>query len=560
MSGATRQSMVFTRKILRLIATHGRGALLIASGIGVISGLATAGSIALIHAALRGTVQPSPGQFALFTALCLVVPLSRMLSQYLLLHRSLQAMLQLVMELIGRVFATPLRRLEEIGPTRILTALTRDVPTLTDTVSAVPNVLLQGTVLLGCTIYLAWLHPASAVLFVAVMILAIWGTLAAVRRSAAIQRRTRADADELFAHFRGHLSGIKELQLNWRRQADFFADLRATGDSYRRNHVAGEMAYTASSSGFQLVFMLPIGVVVLLIAPMLHIPPVEVGAYALVLLYMNGPIGSLSGLVQTFGRGAVALANIEDLGLALHAARPLQALPETTEASWERIDLVGITHAYAGEEGSAPFVLGPIDLHFQRGELVFITGGNGSGKTTLAKVLCGLYAPDAGTVRLDGDAVTDDSRERYRQRFSAVFADFHLFKRLLGIAGDSREAAARDQLARLQLDRRVDVRDGAFTTLNLSQGQRKRLALAVSRLEGRDIYVFDEWAADQDQTFREHFYHVMLPDLREAGKTVFVISHDERYYGVADRILKLDLGRLVFDVRAGAVPDSVSAS
>jgi len=277
-----------------------------------------------------------------------------------------------------------------------------------------------------------------------------------------------------------------------------------------------------------------------------------VGAYTLVLLYMNGPIGAISSLVQTFGRGAVAMTNIEELGLALQPVAASDARtrprPQAAARPWRHIDLADVTHTYSGEDGTR-FVLGPLTAHFERGEIVFITGGNGSGKTTLAKVLCGLYTPDSGTMSVDGVPVTADTREAYRQRFSAVFSDFHLFSRLLGIAGPDVDGTARRHLELLQLRHCVDVRDGVFTTLQLSQGQRKRLALLVARLEGRDIYLFDEWAADQDQTFREHFYRRLLPELRDAGKTAFVISHDERYYDAADRLLKLELGQIVSDVQ-----------
>jgi putative ATP-binding cassette transporter len=174
-------------------------------------------------------------------------------------------------------------------------------------------------------------------------------------------------------------------------------------------------------------------------------------------------------------------------------------------------------------------------------------GGNGSGKTTLAKLLTGLYAPDGGDIRFDGQLITDQNREWYSQHFSVVFSDFFLFDSLLGLKRQvsNLDATARDYLVQLQLDHKVQVKDGNLSTTSLSQGQRKRLALLTAYLEDRPIYIFDEWAADQDPMFKEVFYDRLLPELRAKGKTVIVISHDDRYYHVADRIIKLDYGQLV---------------
>jgi putative pyoverdin transport system ATP-binding/permease protein len=184
------------------------------------------------------------------------------------------------------------------------------------------------------------------------------------------------------------------------------------------------------------------------------------------------------------------------------------------------------------------------------GELIFITGGNGSGKTTLVKLLTGLYVPESGEIRLDGEAVTDCNQVYYRRHFSVVFSDFYLFESLLGLQAPELDARARDYLVQLQLDQKVHVKDGKFSTVELSQGQRKRLALLTTYLEDRAIYVFDEWAADQDPFFKEVFYLKLLPELKAKGKTVLVISHDDRYYYVADRLIKLNYGQMEYDLPA----------
>ena len=205
-------------------------------------------------------------------------------------------------------------------------------------------------------------------------------------------------------------------------------------------------------------------------------------------------------------------------------------------------------------DGGEAFVLGPVDLTLRRGEMVFVVGDNGSGKTTLVKLLLGLYAPQQGQVLADGRPVTDQTRDHYRQLYTTVFSDFYLFEDLAAEAGQggSLPQRALPYLQRLEIAHKVSVKDGAFSTVDLSTGQRKRLALVHAYLEGRPVLVFDEWAADQDPAFKQLFYQRILPDLKRRGRIVLVITHDDRYFGLADRVLKLQSGRLVADSARGA--------
>lgn len=146
-----------------------------------------------------------------------------------------------------------------------------------------------------------------------------------------------------------------------------------------------------------------------------------------------------------------------------------------------------------------------------------------------------------------GQSITDASREWYRQQFSVVFSDFYLFDRLLGLDDFDRDRQTQDYLEQLHLEHKVKINNGAFSTTALSQGQRKRLALLTAYLEDRAIYVFDEWASDQDPAFKKIFYMQLLPELRSRGKAIVVVSHDDRYFDQADRIVKLDYGKVEYD-------------
>lgn len=194
-------------------------------------------------------------------------------------------------------------------------------------------------------------------------------------------------------------------------------------------------------------------------------------------------------------------------------------------------------------ENKTDFPLRPVDLEIRAGEILFVVGGNGSGKSTLIKLICGLYRPSSGQITVDG--VTTDMR-RHRHLFSAIFTDFHLFDGLYGIESP-KEDSVNSLMAEFDLPGRTRFSEGRFSTLDLSAGQKKRLAYVVAMLEGRPVYIFDEWAAEQDPEFRNHFYVSLLPSLRAGGKTVIAVTHDDHYFHIADRVVKLEYGKITLN-------------
>ena len=210
----------------------------------------------------------------------------------------------------------------------------------------------------------------------------------------------------------------------------------------------------------------------------------------------------------------------------------------------------GIVFRYTDRFSETAFKIGPIDFSLKPGELVFITGGNGSGKSTFLRVLAGLYPPDSGEIILDGEQVTSDTRNQYRALMSAIFFDYHLFQRLYGI-NDLEPGEVDRLLKQFRLSDKTGLSGGEFRTLDLSGGQRRRLALIVSLLEKRPILLLDEWTAEQDPEFRRKFYDELLPDLMRARATVVVITHDDRYLDELDlpaRKIRMDEGRIVDEI------------
>ncbi len=509
---------------------------------GVIAGVASTALIALITTSLGSARLPSSGLY--FTALCVLLPLSRFASQYLLVRLAQQITFELRVSLSRRILSSPLRQLESLGASRLLATLTDDIGTITNALTNVPLLFLHFAVVASCLTYMGWLSWQLLLVVVAAVLIGIatyqLPLLAALRHF----RISREGWDSMVKGFRGVTEGTKELKIHRHRREAFLAQqIEATAANLRRHNVAGNAIYSLVNSWGQVLFFLVIGLILYVLPRYAQLGPGVLTGYVLAILYMLTPLDVILNTLPDLGRATVALNKIESLGLETEAPASATLPP----SAWRRLELRALMHTYYREDKDDNFVLGEINLTLHPGELVFLVGGNGSGKTTLAKLLTGLYLPEKGETWLDGEKLTLDNLEAYRQLFSVVFSDFYLFESLLGLGSFRVDETARGYIDELHLSHKVRVENGVFSTLELSQGQRKRLALLTAYLEDRPIYVFDEWAADQDPHFKALFYLKLLPELKARHKTVIVISHDDHYYRQADRIVKLDYGKIEFD-------------
>jgi putative ATP-binding cassette transporter len=537
-------------KLISVLLSYSRRNVILAILGGIVTGLCNAALLGIIHRALTAGREGSSNLLWGFIALWILLPISRIASQVTLSHVVHTAVYDLRMHLSRQILSAPLRRLEEVGPHRLLATLNDDVTSISSALANIPTIIINSTILLASLIYLGWLSWPVLIGVVTFMGVGWFTAQIIMRKASRYMRRAREDFDSLFKHFRALIDGNKELKLHRSRRQSFMERiLQATANSYRRHTWVGAGIQTAASGMGGMLFFLLVGLLVFAVPAYTSISTQVVTGYVLLLLFINMPIELVSMMVPTLFRANIALEKVESLGLSLATDTKEKEAPATSDnlPAWKTLELRGVAHSYFREKENSRFTLGPIDLTLTAGEIVFITGGNGSGKTTLAKLLIGLYPPETGDLLINGEPVTDENRDWYRQHFTVVFSDFFLFDSLLGLEAPKLDDKAREYLLKLQLNHKLDVKDGVLSTTQLSQGQRKRLALLTAYLEDRSIYLFDEWAADQDPTFKQTFYHSLLPELKARGKTVIVISHDDRYYEVADRLIKLEDGKLEYD-------------
>ena len=529
---------------------------------GALSGLASAGLLIQINRAISHANDLTMGLIWTFVGLCLLLPLARFVSQVLLARLTQGTLRELRMSLAQRILSAPLRQLEEIGPHRMMASLTDDTSTLREVLGSLPLLFMHLTVVVVCLVYLGWISGWLLLIVIGFLGLGVVSYRLAMLRAVPFFRRVQAGSDRLMKSFRGLTDGTKELKLHQPRRLAFLRQLLDTTLAIQRDNMSGIVIHAGANSWGQILSFLLIATIFFLYVAQKNVSREALTGTVLVILYMRTPLDIILQMIPSLSRASIAMQRIKQIGdLLSHSEIADQDLPIAEgPAEWRSLRLAGVTHSYRREADESSFLLGPIDLEITAGELIFLVGGNGSGKTTLAKLILGLYLPEAGEILFDGKPVTDETRESYRRCFTAVFSDFFLFESLLGFEpGAQIDDHARGYLQKLHLDKKVEVKDGKLSTTALSQGQRKRLALLTAYLEDRPIFLFDEWAADQDPYFKEIFYLELLPELKARKKTVIVISHDDRYYDVADRILKIENGQLRYDGDNGGYLASLSA-
>jgi len=451
--------------------------------------------------------------------------------------------------LMDQIRHSELLELERIGRARIVAAVTSDTAILTQA-SNMLCFTVQGAVLVFFVgLYVAYLSlVAFALTFVIVS-----GSATVFhyknRRLSAQKSEAAAGERRLFDRITDFLDGFKEVRLNAARSADLF------GDAVEVSKTAANIKIRTQAETFKMIVMSQISMYILLgavvfVAPNLSgsLGGTSIAKATTALLFV---VGACFGLVQSIPillNANSAADRIERLEAAMRATVISTAPREiSVRKRFDRIDMRNIVFRYVDRFSDTSFKIGPIDFTLQSGELIFLTGGNGSGKSTFLRVLSGLYPPDGGEVTLDGVRIDDTNRDEYRALVSAIFFDYHLFQRLYGLP-DADPAEVGRLLAKFRLTEKTSLTDGEFRTLDLSGGQRRRLALIVSMLEKRPIILLDEWTAEQDPEFRRKFYDELLPEMMQAGATVVVITHDDRYLDelhLPARKIRMDEGRIV---------------
>jgi putative ATP-binding cassette transporter len=471
--------------------------------------------------------------------------------QTLLDHASL-TMTRYSTAMTGRLFAKlqalDLAEFEAIGSAEAMVRLTMDTARVSLVGLLLVHLFGSFNLVALSLLYFRGAAPLAATL----AFTAVFGLSAFVfvrsRPIAALYERIIARKTQLFRAVDGLIFGLPQVKLHQARRVALEAELRTQVDAVQARRDELSRRYFQTDALGRSLFFVVLGLVAFVLPVVTSEAGGEIDALIITILYVMRPTALIVVSLPELNAASTAVKRLErfereldaKLRAKVHAPGPAITVPaEVAPLVFEQV-----RYQYPPSAGARGFEIGPINLTINPGEILFVTGSNGSGKSTFLKVLTGLYPRSGGRTLAAGVELPELPPAAYRERFAAIFLDFVLFERVHGLEQVDPEQV-RALLRRMQIDHKVSFADGRFSTTELSTGQRKRLAMVVALLQDRPIYVFDEWAADQDPEYRADFYRALLPELKRRGKTVIAVTHDEPYFAYADRRIHFEHGRLI---------------
>ncbi len=514
---------------------------------GVLSGLCMTGMIYVIHQAIDSEMNEPTILIYQFLFLWLGYGITSYLSVTTITKLSEEVIMELRKIISQKILNASFQSME-MEKNRLFTILTADIGAISNGFNRMPNVITAAAMIVGCVAYMGFISIELLLMFVVLIVVALLFFKLPMQAYNERMRESRGIETRLFSYFEGLINGLKELSLSLKLRHSFKEDLLYPACEDQKNHnIKGSVRLAFISKWGEMLLLLGLALMLVVIAQWGVSSFEDFAKFLTVALFLIPALQRVSGFLPVLGKMNVSMEQIDQVGLSLDESAEIneKVVPIAPKEGAPLISLKEVTFSYFHAEEKKFFQLGPINLDIKQGEIVYLIGGNGSGKSTLAKVLCGLYAPETGHVEYAGNPIVSANIDEYREYYSAIFFDFYLFEQLNHIKSEFWREKTQEYLEMLELEKKVKIEGSKLSTTALSTGQRKRLALLMSLLEDKPIYLFDEWAASQDPYYKNVFYNKILPDLKALGKTLFIITHDEQYFDCADRILLLQSGKLV---------------
>jgi cyclic peptide transporter len=446
--------------------------------------------------------------------------------------------------LIEKIFLTSFQKFEKIDRGRVYATLNDDTGQIGNSANLIVQLITSIITTIGVFTYLATIAFWATMLTIGV-IAAIATLYSVVSRKTRVYFEEARDTRNVYMRLlNGMIDGFKELSLQYKKRLEYKDDIEASCDEFRNKISLALIKFINAFLIGETLLIAVLGAVGFAIPRLFpNISTFTLMSFIMALLYLIGPVNGILNSIPAIMRLRVSIDRvrqfIKDIPANMNPDDAVLMKPD--ERQVDSIVVKDVTFEYENEKEEDKFSVGPVNLEFNKGEITFIIGGNGSGKTTLAKILTGLYNPDEGSIAINGGQNANGQLGEY---YSVVFDDFHLFGKIYNVNLSEKEDVVEKYLDVLRLRSKVKVEDNAFHTIDLSGGQKKRLALMQCYLEDSPVYLFDEVAADQDPEFRRFFYRELLQKMKEDGKIVIAITHDDHYFDVADKIIKMDMGQI----------------
>lgn len=477
----------------------------------------------------------------LFLTLCFSMFGTRLLCELCLNRFSEHTTVGLISGVSERVLSIRWIEQDAARAQRIATVLTEDVLNLSVVFSGLPNLLMNGVVLIGVMIFIFWVSIWIGAGICVTFVLGAFLYAAISFRAQKQFDQARACRDDLMWHFQTIVDGSRELRMSASLNQTFQQSLTHFAREFGRSNRHAHNLYSIGSS-WGPAFLLLMIAALLTARNRVALDDLEIASISIATLYLINPISVLISWMPRLGVAKSSLKTLASLEMPPLSEHPVARSIQVSNPP-QTLQLRDATyrHRQALDRDSC-FQLGPINLTLHPGEITFITGGNGSGKTTLLHLLSGLVQCDEGAILLGDQTITTADMESYREMVAVAFAEGFVFGPTF--FQDVEEIRSQTLLQRLSLQEHFREMNEPFSPIRLSRGQRHRMLLFETLIRNRPIVLFDEWAASQDQRAKDLFYKELLPELASQNKIVIVITHDEAFYGCADRVIQISDGRV----------------
>jgi putative pyoverdin transport system ATP-binding/permease protein len=507
--------------------------------------------IAVTIASMGGTDTNIQFKNFFFLSLCI---LAYIFTQKYCLDQTNQVVEEIIskirLNLTDQIRKAELLAFEKTGLMRYHTLLTQETTNISNVSRMSTRIISSSVIIVIACLYIGYLSLSILFFIFAFLGYGIhiyYRTIKTYEEHAAIANQKEQHFFQLIKHF---LIGFKELKVDNVKNSNLYsAYLKPQAKETEEAKKQAGQDLNQSIIVAQVFFYILLGMMVFAVPQIFSLEASTLlQITALVLFVTSGPLAEIVEGLPFIERAHVAITRLEEIEKELSEYRfsDMYAQEETySPAPFHSLTMNQLCFQYHHRPGDeSPFGIGPINFTVNRGEIIFIMGGNGAGKTTLLKVLTGLYPYNDGEIRCNNELIDFHKRKEYRANFGVIFQKSYLFDQLYGVSSFDRKRADAF-LTELRLQGKTSLSaTGEISNVNLSSGQKKRLALLLLEIDNRDICVFDEWAADQDPSFRRFFYEQYLQKLVQHGKTVIAITHDDHYYKVADRVYRMDYGAL----------------
>jgi ABC-type siderophore export system fused ATPase/permease subunit len=452
--------------------------------------------------------------------------------------------------ILNKIRSSSYTSFEMVGSERIYTAL-EDIGSLAGVPVMIVTVINSATVAIGGFSCMLWISPKGGLAIFLLVSLLVVTYLKMHSRLLILYRKLRDLQDRFYRQLGDLIGGFREIKLN-AGLSDRIYNQYAFPNRENTRVIKDRLALinaNINTIGNYSPFIL-IGSALFLFEPLIGMQRDEIILFVMVLLFTISPLSDLVGVIPNYPRIKVTLKRIAEFRRELLTEDECKQTTPLEQATieFQSLRFEDVCYRYEDTADTKSFVFGPVSAEFSRGEIVFISGGNGSGKSTFVKLLTGMHKPTSGKIFLDNILIPYDNYQVVKERISAIFSDNYLFRTNYmnyDISAQSEFIVKYLKMMELTRVAKFHTNDESVSfDIRLSRGQQKRIAFIYALLEEKPVIVLDEWAAEQDPVFREYFYTEILQFLRSIGKTVVSVTHDDRYYGRADRVIKFNFGRI----------------